>query len=94
MITAATQYRYVSETVWLPTYLSVAAMIWGSVENSNLAAVAVAAALIACRLVLELVYRIVLGDARLQWRVGVVALASQLVVWGFFWFWYAQRGSS
>jgi hypothetical protein len=94
MITAATQYRYVSEAVWLPTYASITALVLGSIESTNVVGVTVVAALLGCRLVLELVFRFVLGDARLQWRVGVVAFASQLVVWGLFWFWYAQRGAA
>ena len=91
MITAATQHRYVSEAVWLPTYLSVAALILGSFNSAAAASVAVAGALLGCRLVLELVYRFILGDARLQWCVGIVAFFSQLAVWGPFWFWFAQR---
>ena len=94
MFTAATQHRYVSEAIWLPTYLSIAALILGSVESTNLAMVSVAAALLGCRLFLELVYRFVLGDARLQWHIGLVALASQVAIWGTFWFMYSQRGTA
>jgi hypothetical protein len=93
MFTAATQYRYVAEAVWLPTYLSVAALLVALINNNTAAAVAVVVALTGCRLLLELVYRIVLGDARLQWRVGVIAIVSQILVWGFVWTWYAQRGA-
>jgi hypothetical protein len=94
MFTAATQYRYVSEVVWLPTYLSIGALVLLLIDNSTAATVVMLVTLIGCRLVLELVYRIVLGDARLQWREGTVAFASQLVVWGLVWAWYAQRGAA
>lgn len=94
MFTAATQYRYVSEAVWLPTYLSITALILGSVESTNLAMVSVAAALLGCRLVLEVVYRFVLGDARLQWHIGLLAFASQVAIWGAFWFMYSHRGTA
>jgi hypothetical protein len=94
MFTAATQYRYVSEGVWLPTYLSVAALVVALIDNGIVAMTVSVVALTGCRLVLELAYRFVLGDARLNWQVGVVAFASQLLVWGLVWTWYVQRGAA
>jgi hypothetical protein len=94
MFTAATQYRYIAEAVWLPTYLSIGALIVALINNSAAAAVVVVVALIGCRMLLELVYRVVLGDARLQWHVGAIAFVSQIFVWGLLWTWYAQRGAA
>ena len=94
MLTAATQYKYVAEAVWLPTYVGVGALVVGNIDNSAIAAAVMVVALIACRMVLELAYRIAFGDARLQWRVAVVAFGAQLAVWGILWAWYAQRGTA
>jgi hypothetical protein len=94
MTTAATQRKYVSEVVWLPTYIGVGALVLGSVNNSYSIDAAIILSLIASRMLLELVYRIAFGDARLHWRVGAVAFASQLILWGALWAWYAQRGAA
>jgi hypothetical protein len=94
MITAATQRKYISELVWLPTYLALAALVLSSISNSSLAAVVLIVGLIASRLVLELAYRFVFGDSRLQWRVGAAAFALQLMVWGALWALYAQTGAA
>lgn len=80
MFTAATQRKYVSEFVWLPTYLGVVALALGSVSNSYLIDAAIIFAGIGSRILLELIYRIVFGDGRLRWQVGAVAFAAQVVL--------------
>jgi hypothetical protein len=90
MVTAATQYKYVSEVVWLPTYLAVSALTFGFFGNGPIAWGAVIFALIACRMTLELLYRIAFGDVRLRWHVGAIAFASQLLIWGLLWVWFAK----
>jgi len=85
--------QYIAEVVWLPTYIAVGALVLGRINDSTVATAAMLVALVACRVVLELVYRVVFGNARLQLRTGVIALGCQMVVWGLAWFWYAQVGS-
>lgn len=91
MFTAATHYRYVAEAVWLPSYVAVGALVLGNINDSMIAAFALFIALVASRIVLEFVCRFVFGDVRLQWRVGVIAFVSQLVLWESLWVWYAQE---
>ena len=94
MITAATQHRYVSEAIWLPTYLGVSAVVLGTINSSAIAAVFLLVAPIGSRFVLEFIYRVVFGDARLQWRIGIAAFVTQLVIWGLLATWYLQKGGA
>lgn len=86
------QHHYVSDAVWLPTYFRIAALALGGISNSAIAPAAVLIALLSCRLILELIYRFVFGNSRLQWRVGVLAFVAQLAAWGLFWLRHAQEG--
>ena len=94
MTSAATDRRYVSEAVWLPTYIGVAMVVLGTVSSSWVATLLVVAALIGCRLLLELLYRMVFGTARLEFRTGLIAFGSQIVVWALIWAWHAQRSGA
>ena len=94
MLTTATQYKYISEAVWLPTYLGIGALVLGLIDNTAIATAVLIVALVVGRMVLELAYRIAFGDARLQWRIGAVAFGAQLAVWGSLAALYAQRGTT
>ena len=83
-----TPYKYVHEAIWLPTYAVVALVVLGTVKNSNIATLVIIVSLMACHMLLELVYRLVFGDARLTVRIGLLAFTSQLVVWGGVLGWY------
>ena len=84
-------HRYIAEAVWLPTYIGLCILVVGTVANAAVATALVLVSLIASRLVLELVYRMVFGDARLQLRTQLAAFGFQAFVWSLVWFWYAQR---
>lgn len=94
MFTAATQYKYVSEVVWLPTYLVLGAVTSAFFGSTAIGLVAVIIMLILCRMILELLYRIAFGDARLKWQVGAIAFTLQIVVWGALWAWFAENGKA
>jgi hypothetical protein len=87
-----THYQYVHETVWLPTYLAIVLFVLGTVPNSTIATLVLIFGLVACRVVLELLYRMTFGDTRLTVRNGLLAFGSQLVLWGLFLGWFL-RGS-
>jgi hypothetical protein len=85
------RYRYISEAVWLPTYIGIAALVLGTINNPALAtAVGLASALV-CRMLLELLYRIAFGETRLQLRIQLATFSLQLLVWILVWGWYVQR---
>ena len=83
-----TPYKHVHEAIWLPTYAVVVLVVLGTVQNSNAASFVMIASLIACRMLLEFVYRLVFGDERLTVRIGLLALVSQLVIFGGVLAWY------
>jgi hypothetical protein len=85
------RYRYISDAVWSPTYVSVVALILGTINNSGLATVASLLSLVVSRVFLELLYRVAFGEARLQLRTQLATFGLQLLVWGAVWGWYVQR---
>jgi len=87
-------HRYMAEAVWLPTYIGLVMLVLGKVENGTLASALVIVALVGSRMLLELVYRLTFGDARLQLRTQLAAFAFQVVAWGLVWAWYAERTSA
>ena len=87
-------HRYMAEAVWLPTYIGLVMLVLGKVENGTLASALVIVALVGSRMLLELVYRLTFGDARLQLRTQLAAFAFQAVAWGLVWAWHAQRTSA
>jgi len=91
MPTTRLHQRYVSEVTWLPSYVGIATVVLGSIDNSTLASVALVIALISFRVVLELVYRLTFGNVRLEARTQATAFALQVVVWGLVWAWYAHQ---
>ncbi len=84
-------HRYVAELVWLPTYISLVILILGTVANSTFASVLILVSLSGSRMILEFIYRVAFGDARLQLRTQVAAFGFQAAVWSLVWFLYAQR---
>jgi hypothetical protein len=86
--------RYVAEIVWLPTYIGVAVLVLGGIDNSNLATATMLIAVIGSRMVLELIYRLVFGPARLRIRTGIVAFVCQALAWGLIWWWYIEHRAS
>ncbi len=84
----STAYKYVLEAIWLPTYVAVALVVLGTVQNSNAATLIMIVSLIACHMFLELMYRLAFGDERLTVRIGLLAFMSQLLVWGVVLGWY------
>jgi hypothetical protein len=81
------QHKYVHEFVWAPTYLAVVIIVLGVVRDSTVATIVLFVSLIMCRMFLEVIYRILFGDARLTVRVAVLALGCQLsVLIGLSWF--------
>ena len=83
-----TPYKYVQEAIWLPTYVVVALISLGTVQNSGVATLVMIVALIVSRMFLELLYRAAFGDERLTVRVGLHTFVSQLVVWSGVLGWY------
>ena len=86
--------RCIAEVVWLPTYLGVSLVVLATVNNSAVATVVLILALIACRFVLEVLYRFAFGEARLESRTRWLAFSSQVIVWGLVLVWHAQPTAS
>jgi len=68
--------------------------VLGTVNNGNLATVVILISLVACRVFLELLYRLVLDEARLQLRIQLATFGVQLLVWVLVWGWYVQHTTS
>lgn len=79
-----TQNRYITEAVWIPSYLSIIVILLTYINNVNIQTLAIIISLISARIIFELVYRIIFGDKRLTFRIGVFAVAGQLIAWGVF----------
>jgi len=94
MPSTALHHRYVAEAVWLPTYVGLTMLILGGIANTTLASAVLLASLLASRMLLELVYRVTFGDARLQLRIQLAAFAFQVIVWGLLWAWHAHWTSA
>jgi hypothetical protein len=89
-----TPYRYISEAVWLPTYLAVGALLTAFIGGSAVSLIVIFISIIACRMVLEFLYRVAFGDVRLSWQVGAGAFLLQLLAWGALWAWFANKGTA
>lgn len=84
-----TPNRFVSEAVWLPSYVAIILLVLGNVRNSTAATLLMFLGLVVSRMFLELIYRMAFGDERLSLRTGIFAVGGQVVVWGgFFAWWY------
>lgn len=79
-----TQNRYITEAVWIPSYLAIVVILLTYIDNANIQTLAIIVALISARIIFELVYRIIFGDKRLTIRIGVFAVLGQLIAWGGF----------
>lgn len=74
-------HKYVHELVWLPTYIAICLLVIGSTFGHWIGFILMPLILIVCRMILELLYRLVFGIDRLGPLVGVIAFASQTCVW-------------
>ena len=83
-------YKYVHETVWLPTYAVITLLVMDNVHNSYVALPLLIVVCILCRMLLELMSRLVFGDGRLTLRTGLLLLVFQLLSWGIFMSWFLQ----
>jgi hypothetical protein len=90
MDSAPVDRRYISEVVWLPTYLAISLLVLGIVDNSMVATLVLVVALICFRIALELLYRTVFGQTRVELKIGVVAFGLQVSTWALVWAWHAQ----
>lgn len=86
-----TPYKYVHEAIWIPTYVVVAIIVLGTIQNSSVATVVMIVGLIACRMFLEVFYRVAFGDVRLTVRIGLLAFMSQLAILGGVLGWYLHN---
>jgi vacuolar-type H+-ATPase subunit I/STV1 len=80
--------RFVSELVWLPSYVGLLFLMIGVTGSTGLV---VLLALLACRVALEFLYRIMFGARRRELGIGAIAFAAQCVIWGGVWAWYVFR---
>src|SRR5258708_436726 len=80
--------KFVSELVWLPSYLGLTFLMIGVTGSAGLV---VLVALLVCRAALELLYRVVFGARRRELSIGAIAFAAQCVIWGGVWAWYVFR---
>jgi hypothetical protein len=87
------EHRYISELVWLPTYLGITAFVLGTINDSTIASVALLVSLVMTRMALELLYRIALGETRLEIKTGLIALACQVLVWGLIFSWHFRSSA-
>ena len=78
----STPNRYMHETIWLPTYVVVIIFILGFVKNSTIQTLIIIFGLILARIILEFIYRLAFGDERLTFRIAILAIIAQLIVWG------------
>ncbi len=74
--------KYVSELVWLPTYLVIAILILGNIESGIIKTIAMFVALIGTRMILEFLYRLAFKERRLHLKTGIIAFLCQVMAWG------------
>ncbi|MEJ2362444.1 MAG: hypothetical protein P8Z75_13700 [Gammaproteobacteria bacterium] len=82
-------HKYVSEAVWLPTYIGVSIIVLTSINNSYLATILILVALTGTRILLEILYRFVFDKGRLHFKTGIIAFSCQLAGWLSVLWWYA-----
>ena len=82
-----TSHKYVSEVVWLPTYVAIIILVLGNVKSSGIATLTLLVALIGSRMILEFIYRIIFNEKRLLLKTGIMAFICQLLVWVTIIFW-------
>ncbi len=84
-------HRYVSELVWLPTYLMVAIFVFSRIDNPLIAVIAIFVVPMVIRIILEVMYSFLFGAKRLTLKIGVTGFLCQLAVWGGLVFWLDQQ---
>lgn len=73
---------YVKEIVWLPSYFGIAIFLVSVFDAGTLI---IFPSLLACRMFLELVYRIVFGERRNEFGCQSLAFLVQCIVWAVLW---------
>ena len=76
-----TNHILVNEFVWVPTYFGTWLIIYGFNINSTLQFILAISSLFILRYILEVIFRIVFGVARLSKQVGVIAFLCQIIMW-------------
>ena len=79
---AITSNKYVSEIVWLPTYLVIIITLAASINSSIVVTITVIPTIIITRMLLEIIYRITFEDRRLYFKNQLMAFVSQIIIWG------------
>ena len=85
-----TARNFVTEVVWLPTYLGAALVLIGTGWGAFWYLVP---ALLLIRLVLELMYRLTFAESRHEISVRFVAFVLQCIAWGGVWVMFGAKGS-
>ena len=78
----STSNKYISEIVWLPTYLVIIIIFNGNIHNSMVVTITVIPTLIITRMLLEFMHRVILEERRLYIKNQLIAFISQIVMWG------------
>jgi vacuolar-type H+-ATPase subunit I/STV1 len=81
-------YKFVSQLVWLPSYVGIALLMIGVTGGTGLV---VLGAILAGGAALEFIYRVAFGARRRELGIGTITFALQCVVWGGVWAWYIFR---
>lgn len=76
-----TCYRFINELVWLPTYLVTFLIIDAAIGNAAINWLVSLFAIVIERAVLEIIYRIIFGDSRLRFSIGMFAFISQVAIY-------------
>ena len=82
--------NYASELVWLPTYIAILIIVFGTIEDNNLKLVVMFFAWIASRVAFEFFFRIAYGGMRLPVKAGVITFFAQSLGWGIFFLWASR----
>lgn len=83
--------KYVSEIVWLPTYIVIAIVGLVAFRNPAVSTITIFFSIILVRILLELVYRVIFGPKRLNIRNGIIAFICQILVFGGLVLWLQQH---
>ena len=82
--------KYANEVVWLPTYIAILIIVFGTIEDNNLKLVVMISAWIASRVIFEFIFRIAYGGMRLPIKAGVITFFAQSIVWAVFFLWVSR----
>ena len=86
----STSNKYISEIVWLPTYLVIIIIFNANINNSIVVTITVIPTLIITRMLLEFIYRVTLEERRLYFKNQLIAFISQIAMWGVVFYYVAK----